>query len=423
MANDELYSKDSFIESPIFDNWFKKHYPQKSLLICSPYIKKDALDKIISLYKLNERNSDFDLKILIRGNNNEFTYQKSSDVSVFDSLISLRGFDLSNIKRVTNLHMKAYLIDMKYLLITSGNLTNSGMFVVSGKENFEGSISTTNGILIHHFLRYFSRIWNQGEELDSFYDDLISAYTTYIEKEYTDKGTLQHINRRRYNFKTETSFEGLEMDIINRSKKENTPIHPNSVETSINDYLDLKEDIEDEAVQHFTLADIPPVGNLIHIPEVLKYVSENENGVTYLDLGRKLRPIFSDDDSTEIGAYRKFGEEKGKFAAFLNLVNIEDSSHGKVIKINNLGKTYMSLNDEDKNKLIKDVFFDKPIIVSIMKQSLETPDFNLFDFLKKNCVEATESTLSRKVRPLKNLFSYISSICTEEELKKALTNM
>lgn len=188
-------------------------------------------------------------------------------------------------------------------------------------------------------------------------------------------------------------------------------------------FLDRKEEIEEDLTQRFTLADIPPVGNLVHIPAVLKYVSEKENGVTYLELGRKLRPLFSDDNSTEIGAYRKFGEEKGKFAAFLNLVNIEDSTHGKIIKINNLGKAYMSLSDEDKNKLIKDIFFDKPIIVSIMKQSLETPNFNLLDFLKQNCVEATESTLSRKVRPLKNLFSYISSICTEEELKNALTNI
>jgi hypothetical protein len=100
MSSNDFYLKDTFVESPIFDNWFKKHYPQKSLLICSPYIKKDALDKVITLYKLNERDADFDLKVLIRGNNNEFTYQKSSDVSAFDSLICLKGFDLSNIKRV-----------------------------------------------------------------------------------------------------------------------------------------------------------------------------------------------------------------------------------------------------------------------------------------------------------------------------------
>ena len=35
-------------------------------------------------------------------------------------------------------------------------------------------------------------------------------------------------------------------------------------------------DTEDDLIQHFTLDDIPPVGNLTHIPAVLKYVSENK---------------------------------------------------------------------------------------------------------------------------------------------------
>lgn len=424
MASNDFYLKDTFVESPIFDNWFKKHYPQKSLLICSPYIKKDALNKVITLYKLNERDTNFDLKVLIRGNNNEFTYQKSSDVSAFDSLICLKGFDLSNIKRVTNLHMKAYLIDGRHLLITSGNLTNSGMFVVSGKENFEGSISTNDPGLICKFLQYFSRIWNQGDVLEDFYDNLMSAYTTYIEKEYTDKVILERISRRKYKFITKTNFDDIEQSVITRSEEEHKPIYPGVVdEPSIDVFFTQDNDTEDDLIQHFTLDDIPPVGNLTHIPAVLKYVSEKNNGITYLELGRRLRAIFSNSDSTEIVADRKFGEEKGKFAAFLNLVNIEDSKHGKIIKINNLGRTYMSLNDEDKNKLIKDIFFDKPIIVSIMRQSLETPDFDLFKFLQRNCDGATDSTLSRKVRPLKNLFAHISSICTEEELKNALTNM
>lgn len=404
--------ENNFIESPIFDNWFKKHYPQRSFLICSPYIKKDALDKVISLYKLDEREDDFDLKVLIRGNLNEFTFQKSSDVSIFDSLICLKGVDLSNIKRVTNLHMKAYLIDGKHLLITSGNLTNSGIFVISGKENFEGSISTNDPELICKFLNYFSLIWQQGEELEVFYDTLMSAYTTYIEQEYSDSITLKHINRRRYNFKTKTIFESIDQ-VANPSNKMNIP--------SPDMFLTQEETIEDDSLQHFTLDDIPPVGDLVHIPVVLNYLSQQKNGATYMELGKELRSIFSDDNSTKANTYRKFGEEKGKFAAFFDLVNIENYQNQKIFKINNLGKIYLSLDDDARNKLLKDIFFDKPIVVSIMKQSMETQNFDLLQFLQNNCIGATASTLSRKVGPLKRLFSYICDICTEDELKSALT--
>ena len=56
-----------------------------------------------------------------------------------------------------------------------------------------------------------------------------------------------------------------------------------------------------------------------------------------------------------------------------------------------------------------------------MRKSFETPNFDLFDYLLKNCEGATRSTLSRKVRPLRDLFAHISSICTEAELQSALT--
>ena len=423
MKQADFYTNDTFIESPIFDNWFKKHYPQKSLLICSPYIKSDALDKIINLYDLDKRANDFDLKILMRGNSAEFTHQKSSDISIFDTLICLKGFDLSNIKRVLNLHMKAYLVDEKYLLITSGNLTNSGLFVESGKENFEGGISTSNPRIITYFLKYFGHIWKQGEQLDEFYDSLINNYKAYIATEYSDKETVKRLVRRKYKFQTKTDFGTIDEIAIDHRKaqeNQNKNVDPNPSYLEII-LKDSEEDIDEVVEQKFTLSDIPPVGTLEHIPEVLKITENNPEGITYADMGEHLRKIFSDSDSTEIGANRKFGEEKGKFAAFLNLVNIEPSKHGNLIKINNLGRAYMSMDEDSRNKIIKDIFFNKPIIVSIMRKSFETPNFDLFDYLLKNCDGATRSTLSRKVRPLRELFAHISSICTEAELQSALT--
>ncbi|MBQ6934658.1 MAG: hypothetical protein IJN37_09765 [Clostridia bacterium] len=402
----------------MFDNWFKKHYPQKSLVICSPYVKKDALDKLISLYNIDER-SEFDLKVLIRGNVGEFTYQKSSDISIFDSLLSIKKFDINNVKRVTNLHMKAYLVDERHLLITSGNLTNNGMFVISGKENFEGGISTNDPYIISQFIKYFSHIWKQGENLEDFYDELELAYITYIETEYSDKDTLQKITRKRYKFGKKTIFDE---SVIKDSQDENSDCE----EIGLLNYL-LRSDDETMGdipkIQTFSLEDIPPVGTLVHLPSTLKIISEYEDGISYLDLGRKLRTIFSNSESTTDGANRKFGEEKGKFAAFLNFASIEDSNSGKLIKISKLGKTYLKMENEDRNKIIKDVFFDKSIVVSIMRHSIEDPDFDLLEFLVANCAGATRSTLQRKAGALRELFSYISAICTEEELQMILKNV
>lgn len=414
---DKIYLEDTFIESPIYDNWFKKFNPQKSLLICSPYIKKEALDRLISLYNLDEKDNDFELKILMRGNTNEFTYQKSSDLSVFNSLLAIKDFDINNVRRVTNLHMKAYLIDGTYLLITSGNLTNSGMFVLSRKENFEGGISTRDPGIVMSFLKYFSKIWQQSESLNDFYDDLISAYEKYIKEDYSDKQTLQRLNKRKYKF---TSYTTVEMGIDNKKRTKNDD--NNEYEPTLETLLNHKDDNSsyDFEIQEFSLNDIPPVGKFEHVPVVLKILSEHPDGLTYIELGRLLRSHFTDNISTTAGTNRKFGEEKGKFASFFDLVNIEKTNHGNLIKISRLGKTYLSLNDDAKHKLIKDIFFNKPLIVSIMRQSLETKDFDLKVFLNKKCKGATATTLSRKVSPLKELFNYISSICTEDELKTAL---
>lgn len=414
----DFLTKDRFIESPIFDNWFKKHYPKESLLIVSPYIKKDALDKVLALYDIGTRDDKIDLRVLIRGNANEFTHQKSSDVAAFDSLLSLQGFDIDNVKRVTNLHMKAYLVDGRHLLITSGNLTNSGMFVTSGKENFEGGISTNNISLIGQFVHYLNGIWTQGESLNDFYDELMSAYVSYIETEYSDKATLQRLHRKKYKFSSKTSFDQADV------ARHHIPI--NGPDSSLPGVLDvfLNPTVDNESVeiesQVFTLGDIPPVGFIDQIPEILNVVAGYPDGISYIELGTLLRPKFSDSESTDPRANRKFGEEKGKFAAFLNLVSIEKTKHGKIIRISEIGKAYMAMSDESKKKLIKDIFFDKPIVVSIMRHSFETPDFDLFKFLCKNCEGATESTLARKVAPLRSLFAHISAICTEDELKSAL---
>ena len=51
-----------FIESPIFDNWFKKHIPKKKLIICSPFMKQEAIDRVLKLYQIEQNCSNLGIK-------------------------------------------------------------------------------------------------------------------------------------------------------------------------------------------------------------------------------------------------------------------------------------------------------------------------------------------------------------------------
>ena len=62
----------SFIRSPFWDNWFVNNPIERSLIICSPYFKKNALDKIIDEFDLDDDECVLDVKILIRGTLDDF---------------------------------------------------------------------------------------------------------------------------------------------------------------------------------------------------------------------------------------------------------------------------------------------------------------------------------------------------------------
>lgn len=379
-----------FVKSPIYDNWFKKHIPEKKLLICTPYMKQGALDKILELYDLETKSSEMEIQVLIRGTTQEFTINKSSDISILDSFLGMKNFDIDNVKRVRNLHMKAYLVDDKYLLITSGNLTNNGMFVFSGQENFEGGIATDDENTIQQFKEYFQDIWVQGERLEEFYEKLFEEYTRYISTEYTDRETIKRIKRPAYKFEQKTVVD--------------------------------KKDDETESVS-FDLDDLPPVGNIEYIEDTLNALNENQAGLTYIELGMKLRKLFypevvaqESDEQAKVNN-TKFGEEKGKFLVYFGLA-VKMNEKPIRFKISNLGKMYLEFSKEDRMKYLKDQIFSKPAIREIFRKS-DAPGFHLAEYLKK-IYQGKESTLARKKG---SIISLIKEMYPEEELKEILERL
>ncbi len=377
-----------FIESPMYDNWFKNHIPEKKLLICSPYMKQTALDKILKLYDMENRCSELEIQVLIRGDIREFTYNKSTDFSVIESFLGMDSFDIDNFKRVTNLHMKAYLVDDEYLLVTSGNMTDSGMFVVSGTENFEGGIATDEMYVIEKFKEYFIKIWNQGETLETFYDGLLSEYRAYLDTEYSDGEMVKrHIKRKKYKFTKKSKFTD-----------DNGEILIGNVDYDFDKLL--------------------PVGYIKYLDETLKILNDNPQGLSYVDLGDLLRrkiglPPGKDKKTNDV----KFGEEKGKYAVYFGLTRLSNVAGKNTFFINSLGRMYLSLKETDKIKYIKDQLFSKNVICAIIKQMDEVENFNLSVFLQEQ-YGLKGTTLDRICDALKDLVKYIKEVDGENELTR-----
>lgn len=368
-----------FVESPLFSTWFEKHKPEKSLVICTPYIKQNALDKLIKLYGLEPLASDFDFKLVIRGATEEFTYNRSSDISVLDTFVGIDGYDVNQIRRIENLHMKAYLVDDKDLLITSGNLTNSGFFVNGGRGNFEGGIATDDTAAIERFKAYFKLIWDQSTLLPDFYDEIHDEYNEYIKNDYSDRKTLKRIRKKKYQF----------------SRKQDGVI----------------------SLEDISFDDLPPVGDFRYVNATIKFLIGQSLG--YMELGEKLRaylnliPANEDLEKAKVNN-NKFGEEKGKFLVYLGLATLDKSKRPYRFTLNKLGELYTEMMPVDRKKLIKDQILSKTSIQQILAYYME--DAEGLKKSIKNLSLASDDTMKRKMGTLNKLLAYIRELSPEEEL-------
>lgn len=352
-----------FVESPIFDNWFKKHFPKKSLWICTPYMKQSALNRLIELYGLDE-GLNIELQVLIRGNTEEFTYNRSSDISIFDTFIDMPGFDILNFRRLSNLHMKAYLIDEKELLITSGNLTNSGMFAISMTENFEGGIATNDPKIVEQFIFYFMNIWNQSEGLTLFYDDIINAYALFAASEHD--GNRQIPKRRKYVFPQYMYPSPLQPKVSKRK---------------------------------YALSDLPSA-KIDTLIDTLDVLYKSDEPLTMELLGKQLRILHGLDNIDNPVSNKKYGEEKGNLAVFFGLVHkIKNGAYE--FSLSTMGQCYLEFSLSQRFAYITEQIRTKEVLCDILANR-DKPKFDLREYVYSVC-EGTHKTLNRKISPIQSL--------------------
>ena len=74
-----------FIASPMFARWFLRHPPQRSLLLCSPFLRGGTLERVLEFVGFPELRPEMELKVLFRGLKRDFL-QGASDLAAVELL-------------------------------------------------------------------------------------------------------------------------------------------------------------------------------------------------------------------------------------------------------------------------------------------------------------------------------------------------
>ncbi|MDR2605606.1 MAG: phospholipase D-like domain-containing protein, partial [Desulfovibrio sp.] len=110
--------------------------------LCAPFVKEEIVDDILSVKKDNVGVT------LITNINLKSFYNHASDIAAIKKLIKH-----NTVYNRSNLHAKFYIFDRTICIITSANLTISGL-----KRNFEYGIITNNKSLLNKSLEDYKSL-------------------------------------------------------------------------------------------------------------------------------------------------------------------------------------------------------------------------------------------------------------------------
>lgn len=169
---------NEIIKTPTQDIFYNNIINAKNnITLCSPFIKENIINDIIKL-----KSKSCNLSVITSSNIASFV-RKASDIEAIENLISL-NYKVYNFQ---NLHAKIYLFDNQKTIITSANLTYSGL-----NRNYEyGIISDDNDI-----------VNNVIFDLDSLINsELTGIYDTNIVKKI--KSDILYLNNIKHSIVTD----------------------------------------------------------------------------------------------------------------------------------------------------------------------------------------------------------------------------
>ena len=147
---------------PPWENYFfsKVQSVEKSLYLSSPYIKNTVATLFYEVLR-SKQNLNLSVQILTRIRIQDLI-DGASDLEAFEKLLQLEELEGINaeIRCISNLHAKVYIFDQNSAIVTSSNLTPSGL-----KSNIEYGIEVTDPIAIQQMLDDMAAYWDTAEIL------------------------------------------------------------------------------------------------------------------------------------------------------------------------------------------------------------------------------------------------------------------
>jgi len=131
-----------FLSSSCYDELLSLSASSKrSIRLCAPYVKKEVIADILS-FKPNQAGIDLITKVNLRD-----YHSKASDIMALQQTLQCDG----RVYNCSNLHAKIYIFDSEYCMITSANLTTSGL-----TRNAECGVLTDDTELIHSAAEFYN---------------------------------------------------------------------------------------------------------------------------------------------------------------------------------------------------------------------------------------------------------------------------
>ena len=137
-----------------------------SIKLCSPYVKNNVIDNILSVKRVNT-NINLITKVSLKN-----FHSKTSDVEALGKVLSVGG----SVYNCSNLHAKVYMFDDKWCAITSANLTDSGL-----KRNIECGVMVDDDLSVSKIINFFEIIQNRTD-VGQLTDKIISEIQRLLEK-------------------------------------------------------------------------------------------------------------------------------------------------------------------------------------------------------------------------------------------------
>lgn len=167
----------------------------------------------------------------------------------------------------------------------------------------------------------------------------------------------------------------------------------------IEQYPEVTEPIKSKNISQFS--------DIKEIDYVVQIVSDSEEEINYQYVGYMLNKNASE------GAQIKYGENHLKMAIQMGLVT------EKPYKVSELGKEYLALPEEERNKIKPKLYMRVPLIQKLLLESKEEK----IDAMEEMRTYLSEKTAIRRRSNIKTLLSEISKIASVETQKQIMDNI